>query len=213
MAKVSTIVEMDLVGGAACIDFVNTALNDKLPVERLHGYSDLLILNRRLSLLDADTLAGLEQTAELDQEQAKRVLLKAREVRQAILAVFSALISDQPEQINASMLKLFNRHINEALGERGFSVQNKKLSLTWKCPRESLMQAVWVFSLSAYELLTTKDQRLIKQCGACDWFFLDETKNHRRKWCDMQTCGTNQKARRYYQRHKQASLGEGELSA
>lgn len=206
MPKVSTIAEMDLAGGVACLDFVNTGLNDELPVERLHSYTDLLILIDRLSLLDLDTLATLKWLAEQDSGQAERVLLKAREVRQAMLLVFAALAKGQLDQATAEVLAPFNDHIKEAFGERGFFTQKDRLEFGWKPARQELMQAVWVFSWSAYDLLTTKDQHLIKQCGACAWFFLDETKNHRRKWCDMQTCGTNQKARRYYQRKKQATF-------
>lgn len=205
MGKVSTIADMDLIGGAACLDFVNTALNDELPVERLHSYSDLLTLIDRLSLLDTSTLAALKGLVEENPEQAERVLQKAREVRQVLLTVFAALARGQFPQVTAQVFISFNESIQEALGERGFSAQGAKLELSWERPDKELMQAVWVFSLSAYELLTTQDQDLIKQCGGCGWFFLDETKNHRRKWCDMQTCGTNQKARRYYQRKKQGT--------
>ncbi|RIV27717.1 hypothetical protein DYU11_05295 [Fibrisoma montanum] len=205
MAKVTTITEMDLTGGAACLDFVNTALNFDVPVERLHTYNDLLVLTRRLSLLDDDTLAALERLAEDNTGQAERVLGKARQVRQSMLTVFSALVKGNSEDVTASALRAFNGDVNEALGKRGFSWQADKLVVGWERPKSELMLAVWIYSLSAYELLTTKDQKLIKQCGACAWYFLDETKNHRRKWCDMQTCGTNEKARRYYQRKKQAS--------
>ncbi|GAB4019678.1 CGNR zinc finger domain-containing protein [Spirosoma koreense] len=205
MGKVSTIAEMDLAGGIACLDFVNTALNDDVPVERLHSYADLLVLCHRLSLLNTDTLIALTQVAERNPEQAEFVLLKAREVRQSMLAVFASLANGQLQQATEQVLVSFNSHIGEALAQRGFSRQGDRLTLNWECPQQELRQVVWVFSLSAYDLLTTKDQRLIKQCGACAWFFLDETKNHRRKWCDMQTCGTNQKARRYYQRRKQVS--------
>ena len=204
MAKLTTIAEMDLVGGAACLDFVNTALEFDVPVERLHSYQDLLILTRRLLLLDADTLAGLERLAEADPGQAARVLIKAHQARQSMLDVFAALVKGELKTVRASALKAFNGHINEALGKQGFYPEAGQLALSWQDSQLELPQAVWVFSLSAHELLTTQDQKLIKQCGACAWYFLDATKNHRRKWCDMQSCGTNEKARRYYQRRKQA---------
>jgi predicted RNA-binding Zn ribbon-like protein len=204
MAKVSTITEMDLTGGAACLDFVNTALEFDEPVERLHTYNDLLIFTRRLSLVDTNTLATLDQLAQEDPGQAERVLLKARQVRQSMLTIFEAVVKGKLEEVTDSDLKTFNEHINDALVKRGFFRQADKLALNWECSQRELLQVVWIFSLSAYELLTTQDQKLIKQCGACAWFFLDTTKNHRRKWCDMQGCGTNEKARRYYQRKKQA---------
>ncbi|GAB3283855.1 hypothetical protein GCM10027347_60650 [Larkinella harenae] len=203
MPKVSTIAEMDLAGGAVCLDFVNTALDLDESVERLHRYADLLILARRLSLLDADTLAALEQLADDNPEHAERVLLKARQVRQSMLTVFSALVNGGLGKVTASEMKAFNKLINEAMAERGFHRQVSKLAVSWLHPQTDLQQVIWIFSLSAYELLTTQDQNLVKQCGGCAWFFLDTTKNHRRKWCTMEACGTHQKARRYYQRKKQ----------
>lgn len=203
MAKISTIAQMDLVGGAACIDFVNTALEHDLPVERLHTYDDLLVLIQRLSLLDEDIVVALKRLSNADSEQAEQALLKARQVREAIRNVVAALAGRQLPQLANQALAAFNGHTQEALCKREFKPLNNQLAIGWGALGKDLMQAVWVFSLSAYELLTSQDQTLLKQCGGCGWFFLDQTKNHRRKWCAMQGCGTNQKARRYYQRKKQ----------
>ncbi|AKD53692.1 CGNR zinc finger domain-containing protein [Spirosoma radiotolerans] len=203
MAKLTTITEMDLTGGVACLDFANTALDFDTPVERLHTYTDLLILARRLSLLDTEVLDTLTALAQADPKQAAGVLDKAREVRQSMLTVFASLVKGTVEALPASVLTAFNGHVNEALNQRGFSGQANKLTLDWQSSQINLLQAVWVFSLSAYELLSGQDQRRIKQCGACRWYFLDATKNQGRKWCDMQSCGSHQKARRYYQRKKQ----------
>ncbi|WP_344746998.1 CGNR zinc finger domain-containing protein [Streptosporangium vulgare] len=35
-------------------------------------------------------------------------------------------------------------------------------------------------------------------CPSCYWLFLDTSKNGRRRWCSMTTCGSRDKARRYY---------------
>lgn len=208
MAKVSTIVQMDLSGGIACLDFVNTGLDFDQPVERLHTYADLLLLIERLSLLDNSTLTSLRRRAEADPVQADKVLREARDVRAALTDVATALARRQVGQLDSQTLTFFNASIQEALTARGFTPNDDQLSLGWVQPDSALKLAIWVFSLSAYALLTNHDQTLVKQCGACAWFFLDQTKNHRRKWCDMQSCGTNQKARRYYQRKKQLPSGQ-----
>ncbi|WP_443691321.1 CGNR zinc finger domain-containing protein [Pseudomonas sp.] len=39
----------------------------------------------------------------------------------------------------------------------------------------------------------------IKQCEGCTWLFIDTSKNHRRRWCSMATCGNRAKAQRHYQ--------------
>lgn len=38
--------------------------------------------------------------------------------------------------------------------------------------------------------------------GNCGWLFLDESRGKRRRWCDMNDCGSRAKARRYYETHK-----------
>lgn len=38
--------------------------------------------------------------------------------------------------------------------------------------------------------------------GKCGWLFLDESRGKRRRWCDMNDCGSRAKARRFYERHK-----------
>jgi plasmid stabilization system protein ParE len=47
----------------------------------------------------------------------------------------------------------------------------------------------------------------VPQCAStdCAWLFLDSTKNHRRRWCEMKTCGNRAKPKRYYQRQQRES--------
>ncbi len=46
----------------------------------------------------------------------------------------------------------------------------------------------------------------LKRCPGpdCGWLFIDETKNGRRRWCMMETCGNRAKARRHYARTRGA---------
>lgn len=58
-------------------------------------------------------------------------------------------------------------------------------------------------TLSALSILSDpKEFSRVKLCPGqdCGWIFLDETKNGRRKWCMMETCGNRAKASRNYAR-------------
>jgi predicted RNA-binding Zn ribbon-like protein len=57
---------------------------------------------------------------------------------------------------------------------------------------------------SAAELLTGQPHSRLKQCPGrhCGWVFLDRTKNRRRRWCEMQVCGSRAKARAYRARRR-----------
>ena len=48
-------------------------------------------------------------------------------------------------------------------------------------------------------VLLAADPRGLRLCQAetCRWLFLDDTRNQRRRWCDMATCGSRAKMRRY----------------
>lgn len=64
----------------------------------------------------------------------------------------------------------------------------------------SLTEAV---ALSAAALLVDRRElRRLKCCPGdrCGWLFLDETRNQRRRWCCMATCGNRAKAERHYRR-------------
>ena len=60
---------------------------------------------------------------------------------------------------------------------------------------------IGLIALSALSLISDdRELSRIKECPGhdCGWLFLDETKNARRKWCIMETCGNRAKASRHY---------------
>src|SRR5260370_12175233 len=61
---------------------------------------------------------------------------------------------------------------------------------------------LWPVTEAAANLLTSPDRHYIRECeeGACRWLFLDRSKNHSRRWCDMRVCGNRSKARRFQAR-------------
>ncbi len=56
---------------------------------------------------------------------------------------------------------------------------------------------------SAEELLLSEAIDQVKECSNCGWLFLDNSKNKKRKWCSMKTCGNEVKAKNFYRRSKQ----------
>jgi len=62
---------------------------------------------------------------------------------------------------------------------------------------------------SAAELLRDPALTRVKCCSGrtCGWLFVDSSKNHSRRWCEMKDCGNREKARRHY--HKTRIQGTG----
>src|SRR5207249_84080 len=59
---------------------------------------------------------------------------------------------------------------------------------------------------SAVDLLTSGERDRVKECASatCEWVFLDRSKNHSRRWCDMSDCGNRAKARRFHAKRQAA---------
>jgi predicted RNA-binding Zn ribbon-like protein len=61
---------------------------------------------------------------------------------------------------------------------------------------------LWVIAQSAAELLQSSAISHVHACASetCRWLFLDTSKNHSRRWCDMAICGNRVKVRRFQAR-------------
>ncbi len=66
------------------------------------------------------------------------------------------------------------------------------------------VQLCGVLGAEALSLFCSPKAARIGICegGNCGWLFLDESRGKRRRWCDMNDCGSRAKARRFYERHK-----------
>ena len=198
--------DFDLSGGGLCLDFANTISNRNIPGrthDELTNYPRFVGFAKQSKLLSprqADLLRG--RAGFYTDEERMGVMRAAVILREAIYRLFSALAAGKP--VPSKDVKLINDFAIEASRHRrlmpttygGYRWQ-------WK-PEESerLEQLLWPIALSAADLLTSDEVRAVRECAAgdCAWLFLDESRNHSRRWCDMKVCGNRQKARRHYQR-------------
>lgn len=63
-------------------------------------------------------------------------------------------------------------------------------------------RALVMLTADAAGLLTSDAMAGVKKCAndRCDWIFLDQSKNGRRRWCRMEACGNREKVRRHRER-------------
>ncbi len=80
------------------------------------------------------------------------------------------------------------------------------LDWSWSGVERQAEIPLWKLAQAASDLLVSSDAELIKDCGdpTCRWLFLDVSKNHTRRWCDMKTCGNRMKARRHQARYQES---------
>jgi predicted RNA-binding Zn ribbon-like protein len=198
----------DLCGGDPALDFVNS-LDDRFdpagPKELLTDYGALLRLVGEAGLLDLTQQRGL--ATEVSTAAATRVLRSARELREAMAAVLYAE-ADQRTPAAADIERL-ERRLHEAERPRRLQWVTADSgvhgSLQWQWRSDQVKAAgfpVWLLAQAASRLMLSDDLERVRACEAdsCRWLFLDTSKNHTRRWCNMKVCGNRAKARRFQER-------------
>ncbi|MCG8350059.1 MAG: CGNR zinc finger domain-containing protein [Chloroflexales bacterium] len=190
--------------GALCLDFTQT-LRWRLKQQRkefLTSYDELVRFGQETALLNPDLANQLRNAAVRRPADAAVVLNEAMTLREAIYRVFTAIsIKQQPAQKDLESIK---QALAVALSHRTFIASNNGFSWGWIEQPLMLDRVVWPIALSAAELLTSDQREMIHQCAAedCALLFLDTSRNRRRRWCDMQTCGNRAKVSRFRARRQ-----------
>jgi predicted RNA-binding Zn ribbon-like protein len=197
----------ELSGGHPALDLVNT-LDDRFGAngerELLNDYADLLAFARQTGLMSAvqvRLLAGAVGT-----DAAGRALRAVKELRESLAAILYAGLESRAPR--AADLQTLQRHFQAAAQHaqlRWHIAGGRHGHIVWT--REQFASEaeypLWLLAQSAAELLLSASVARVRACGAatCRWLFLDSSKNHTRRWCNMKVCGNRMKARRFQARH------------
>lgn len=195
-----------LVGGVACLNFANTSSGRGTPrhLEHLRSYDLLLVWAEHAGLLTVTQRQSLSDLSAPQPAAAARVLRRALDLREAIYATAEALAHRMPPPADA--LAIVNQELSRAMSQATIRFDASGFAWDWRDAGPTLDRPLWPIARSAAELLTGPAHEQVKQCpGAhCGWVFLDLTKNHRRRWCEMEVCGSRAKVRRYRERRRRA---------
>jgi predicted RNA-binding Zn ribbon-like protein len=205
MAQLRSKTPFEYSGGNLCLDFANT-VNHWADIERrkelLTDYSRLLQWAEESGAISKKTAEHLRELASEAPGNAQTALRSAIQLRDLIYDIFSSVANHRG--ISSTALGTLNKFVQRSFEHAQIAHANRHFAWDWVLPERSLDAITWPVARAAAELLTSGDLSLVRECAAedCAWLFLDTTKNHRRRWCDMKICGNRNKARRYYQRQK-----------
>jgi predicted RNA-binding Zn ribbon-like protein len=193
------------ISSALCLDFANTVgnrLSSNSSREYLNEFADLVRWCLEGELISPGVAQSLLEQAEREPEKAAAMLLKARQLREIIYRIFFARLKRKsPSSADLRRLNLFLSSMPLLFEVR---IENRRPVCHHKSADTGLAQLVAPVAWSAANLSASEEMLYVKQCGdkECGWLFLDTTKNHKRRWCDMSACGCRAKARTYYRRKK-----------
>jgi predicted RNA-binding Zn ribbon-like protein len=193
----------ELIAGHPALDLVNTLdwrFRDEGPEELLASYDDLLRFSTQSGLLTSKQIRQILRSA--TESAAAEALAACRELREAAAEILYAAVDDRIPA--ASQIKTVERHFKEAREHQKLAWSGSRLVWEWPASETGAELPLWMLSQSTARLLISEEMRRLRACEKldCRWLFLDTSKNHTRRWCDMKICGNRMKARRFKAQHK-----------
>jgi predicted RNA-binding Zn ribbon-like protein len=192
----------ELIAGDASLNLVNTLdnrLRETGPDELLTSYEDLLRFATQSELLTERQAKKLKR-ADASQAERAQVLCRVKELREALAEVSYAQI--EGKEIPAASLTLLEEHFKQAGSHRFLTSAQHQLAWRWRGLSREIAAPWWLLAQAAADLLLSDRAAQLRICASdtCRWLFLDTSKNHTRRWCDMRVCGNRMKARRFHAR-------------
>ena len=189
----------ELIAGHAALDLVNTLdwrFRESGAEDLLKSYDDLLRFTQESGMLKPAQIRQLRQGA------GARVLKRCIELREAIAEILYAKLDGRSP--TATSLRTLERYMKAARLQQ--QLRWKEGQLEWHWRENDAAFPLWALSVSAVDLILSDDIHKVRACDdpGCRWLFLDTSKNHTRRWCDMQVCGNRMKARRFKAQRKRS---------
>ncbi|MCQ1769156.1 CGNR zinc finger domain-containing protein [Neorhizobium galegae] len=190
--------DMRLSGGHAALELANTvdSRRGRWGPDLLLGCDDIITLARRVGLLNEKQMTELSQLAKDQPQEAKKVLLEAIRLREAIYAIF--LAEDGQKPYPKEPFAIVHDMARRARARQVLCQTDD--GFRWVQPLDELADLVNLFAAQAAELLTNRHgRRPVRSCKGdnCGWLFLDTSKSGRRLWCSEASCGTHARVKRF----------------
>ena len=185
--------KVKFIGGALCLDFVNT----------VGGRREGTVLREKIvsdtDLLHWGELAGLISHS---RHNGSRAVERAVAIREALYGILKPAVDGRTPA--AADLDLFNRELAAVRARRRLAQHDGKFEWAWASPQSAVERILGEVLESAAELLTSPALARLRECQGpeCGWLFLDTSRNRSRHWCDMRDCGNLAKVRRFRSRNR-----------
>ena len=184
----------------------------------LETYADLARFGEDAGLLESGQVDRLIERSRAEPDRAQQILLWGRELREAIHDIFWAIMKQQPvppgalARLNADVQGAASHMslvpVGRSAAKDGSARDIAAKGFEWKFDDFNDFDSVlWPIARAAGDLLASDQLPYVRACFSrtCQWFFLDTSKNHHRRWCDMTRCGNRAKVQRFYERRKESS--------
>lgn len=190
------------VGERLWLDFVNCEFGIRR-FDALRDFDTLVRWLEQAVVLDAERAGGIRRRAQQQPAGAAAALVDARRVRSALRSL--AERGPMSERVRTDGLGEINRVLGRSAGTRRVELRPDGTFIRTFVPvGDAFAGLVIPVVESAADALILGELPRVRRCAdpRCQRVFYDNTKNGRRRWCDMATCGNRAKAARHREKVK-----------
>lgn len=198
------------VGERLWLDFVNT---DERRIgsrsDGLHDFQSLVRWLQAAAVLDSERSASILRRAQQQPAGAMASLADAVRIRASMRMLAERGAASAEVRQNA--VAEINRVLGRSAGTRRLDGRADGAFVRSFVPVGDAFAGLMIPIVeSAADALVLREITRVRRCAdpRCSRVFFDGTKNGRRRWCDMATCGNRAKAARYREKAR-ASTGDG----
>jgi predicted RNA-binding Zn ribbon-like protein len=192
-----------LIAGDPALDLVNTLdwrFRESGAEELLNRYDDVLRFAEQSGVLTLKQARALRRGT--PPSAGSHVVEGVRGLREALSDLLYSGLEGMDS--SAASLKTLERFLREARERTRLVRDGARLKWDWAGAETKPEFPLWLLTRAASRLLLSENVQRVRECGnpECRWLFLDASKNHTRRWCDMKICGNRMKARRFKAAHR-----------
>jgi predicted RNA-binding Zn ribbon-like protein len=199
--------KFEFIGGALCLDFLNTVhhFGAAEPGDELQTLDDLLAWGREAKLLRPQEVSEIRRQFQSNPKSGEEALGQAKRVRSRLRQLFGPAKRGLERKDIAALNSWLKQHSGIPAVVRDATAWR----LAWRPASAGLERLLFEILVSAAKVVTDGPRERIRECASpiCTWLFVDTSKNHRRRWCDMQVCGNRAKVRSFRLRHAERVSG------
>ncbi|MCG8491103.1 MAG: CGNR zinc finger domain-containing protein [Sneathiellales bacterium] len=190
------------VGGRTAIDFANSSRRFGKEGEGLEKMEELLTFLKSMGHLHEEEASSYHMFLFQNPERCAKTMETLRNVRARFVSVLGQAASGWPvdptfmAELN-ELLESYKTHLVIEPSEEG-------MELKAKLSEQGPEQLLYPILKDIAEFMVSDQVAKTRQCASdtCDLFFINQSRNGRRRWCSMSTCGNRAKVNAYLKRQE-----------
>lgn len=197
----NTLYPFMLLGNRLCIDFANTSICPTNESGKINTLTDWLFFYEITGVLDRNESQNIQKLAAKESNVFTTLFNKSLSFRSTIRSILHSF------ETNSNLPPRYIKETNEILKNyEGYYVlkgSEKSYQLEYEYSRQNPDKLLVPIAFSLSTMLTESD-KMIRKCANpdCGIYFHDISPKKNRKWCSMELCGNNAKARAFLDRSR-----------